>query len=239
MCGPDAQQTVTPGLAGRLALLFVIGLFVPAYAQQPSATIRVEVRSEAGPVTGATVTVNSTLTLTDASGIAGGLVALGKVQIKVRKEGFFDATKSVIVDEPREWQVIVELQPQETVNEEITVSATRTDTRVQDSPTRVDVLDREEIEEKMMMTPGDIVMMLSEMGGLRVQTTSPSLGGASVRIQGMRGRYTRFLTDGLPLFGQQGGGLGLLQIPPTDLAQVEVIKGVSSRCTAPGPWRAL
>src|SRR6266508_4803168 len=93
---------------------------------------------------------------------------------------------------------------------------------------RVEVLDREEIEEKIMMTPGDIVMMLNEMGGLRVQTTSPSLGAASIRIQGMRGRYTRFLADGLPLFGQQGGGLGLLQIPPMDLGQVEVIKGVSS-----------
>jgi len=44
----------------------------------------------------------------------------------------------------------------------------------------------------------------------------------------MRGRYTAFLGDGLPLFGQQGGGLGLLQIPPVDLGQVEVIKGVSS-----------
>jgi outer membrane receptor for ferrienterochelin and colicins len=38
------------------------------------------------------------------------------------------------------------------------------------------------------MTPGDIVMMLNEMGGLRVQTTSPGLGAASVRIQGLRGR---------------------------------------------------
>ncbi len=77
---------------------------------------------------------------------------------------------------------------------------------------RVEVLAREEIEEKMLMTPGDIVMMLNEMGGMRVQTTSPSLGAASVRIQGMRGRYTRFFSDGLPLFGEVGG-LGLLQIP--------------------------
>ena len=122
----------------------------------------------------------------------------------------------------------MELQPQPSVKEEITVHATRTDTRLQDSPTRVEVLEQEEIEEKMLMTPGDIVMMLNEMGGLRVQTTSPGLGAASVRIQGMRGRYTRFLSDGLPLFGQQGGGLGLLQIPPMDLGQVEVIKGVSS-----------
>jgi iron complex outermembrane receptor protein len=79
----------------------------------------------------------------------------------------------------------------------------------------------------MLMTPGDIVMMLNEMGGMRVQATSPSLGAASVRIQGMRGRYTRVFSDGLPLFGEVGG-LGLLQIPPMDLGQVEVIKGVAS-----------
>src|SRR5678810_1491756 len=80
----------------------------------------------------------------------------------------------------------------------------------------------------MLMTPGDIVMILNEMGGLRVQATSPSIGAASVRVQGMKGRYTRFLSDGLPLFGQQVGGLGLLQIPPMDLGRVEVIKGVAS-----------
>src|SRR5215471_8561677 len=79
-----------------------------------------------------------------------------------------------------------------------------------------------------MMKPGDMVMLLNEMGGMRVQTTSPSLGAASVRVQGMLGRYTAFLSDGLPLFGQQGAGLGLLQIPPIDLGQVEVIKGNSS-----------
>ena len=92
---------------------------------------------------------------------------------------------------------------------------------------RVEVLDREEIDEKLMMTPGDVVMMLNEMGGMRVQATSPSLGAASVRIQGMRGRYTRFLSDGLPLFGEQVS-LGLMQIPPLDLGRAEVIKGVAS-----------
>ena len=44
----------------------------------------------------------------------------------------------------------------------------------------------------------------------------------------MRGRYTQFLSDGVPLFGEQPGGMGLLQIPPMDLGQVEVIKGVAS-----------
>src|SRR5262245_51850745 len=121
--------------------------------------------------------------------------------------------------------------PQEQVPEveiEVAVRAPRTGGRLEDRPLRVEVLEREEIEEKMLMTPGDIVMMLNEMGGMRVQTTSPSIGAASVRVQGMRGRYTRFLSDGLPLFGADVGGLGLLQIPPSDLGQVEVIKGVAS-----------
>jgi iron complex outermembrane receptor protein len=111
--------------------------------------------------------------------------------------------------------------------ETVTVSATRTDRRLEDQPMRVEVLGREEVEEKMLMTPGDIVMMLNEMGGMRVQATSPSLGAASVRVQGLKGRYTRYFSDGLPLFGEVGG-LGLLQIPPMDLGRVEVIKGVAS-----------
>ena len=117
--------------------------------------------------------------------------------------------------------------PPPSVEESVLVSATRTGGRIDDSPMRVEVLNREEIEEKMLMTPGDIVMMLNEMGGMRVQTTSPGLGAATVRVQGLHGRYTRFFSDGLPLFGDVGG-IGLLQIPPMDLGQVEVIKGVAS-----------
>jgi outer membrane receptor for ferrienterochelin and colicins len=60
------------------------------------------------------------------------------------------------------------------VHEEVTVAATRTNKRIDDVPMRVEVLGREEIEEKMLMTPGDIVMMLNEMGGMRVQATSPN-----------------------------------------------------------------
>ena len=121
-----------------------------------------------------------------------------------------------------------------TVEEHVTVIATtRSGRRIEDQPLRVETLEREEIEEKMLMTPGDIVMLLNEMGGMRVQSTSPSLGAASVRIQGMRGRYTRVLADGLPLFGEVRG-LGLLQIPPMDLGQVEVIKGVASALYGPG-----
>lgn len=110
----------------------------------------------------------------------------------------------------------------------VRVQATRGDRRVEDEPLRVEVLGEEEVEEKLLMTPGDISMLLNETTGLRVQTVSPGLGSANLRIQGLRGRYSQILVDGLPLHGAQTGGLGLLQIPPMDLAAVEIIKGISS-----------
>jgi outer membrane receptor for ferrienterochelin and colicins len=115
--------------------------------------------------------------------------------------------------------------------EELIVQATRSGRRVQDEPIRVEVLNREEIEEKILMTPGNISTMVAETGGVRVQVTSPALGAASIRMQGMRGRYTQLLADGLPLYG--GQALGVLQIPPSDLGQVEVIKGAASALYGP------
>lgn len=127
-----------------------------------------------------------------------------------------------------------ERQPEAEEEEEvIIVQGTRTRRRVQDEPIRVEVLTREEIEEKALMRPGNIAMLVNETGGVRVQVTSPALGAANIRVQGMEGRYTQLLADGLPLYGGQASSLGVLQIAPTDLGQVEVIKGAASALYGP------
>lgn len=208
-------------------LVAVIALLWSSLAAQPQITLHVDVRAADTPVGGARVTVGGTPYVTDAKGTVAAAVTPGKVRVEVAHKGYLSVSKDVTASSDGQ-RVLVTLDPAPTHEEEITVSSTRTDTRIDDQPVRVEVLVREEIEEKMLMTPGDIVMMLNEMGGMRVQATSPALGAASVRIQGMRGRYTRVLSDGLPLFGEQPAGIGLLQIPPMDLGQVEVIKGVAS-----------
>jgi iron complex outermembrane receptor protein len=197
-------------------------------AQTGATSVRVEVRAGGQPVAEATVVVNGTTGTTGPDGNLTMPVAPGPVDVVAAKEGLAPSAASASAVAGETAVIVIELNTDAAFEEEVTVSATRTDRRIEDLPMRVEVLAREEIEEKMLMTPGDIVMMLNEMGGMRVQATSPSLGSASVRIQGMRGRYTRFLSDGLPLFGAEVGGLGLLQIPPMDLGQVEVIKGVAS-----------
>ena len=198
-------------------------------AAQELGHIRVEVFTTNDPVAGADVVAHGTTTSTDDEGRVTIRVPFGTTQVTVIAEGYLAVTASVEVSDSDEHVLRINLIEQPSLEEEVTVVAsTRTNRRIEDQPLRVEVLNREEIEEKMLMTPGDIVMMLNEMGGMRVQTTSPSLGAASIRIQGMQGRYTRFLSDGLPLYGNQPSGLGLLQIPPMDLGQVEVIKGVAS-----------
>ena len=214
----------------RMAIVALVtaGL-VCTVSGQDMGRLRLEVHTGPDPVANAEVVVGDTTHLTDTRGIAVIQASAGPGQVTVLREGFVTVTVLVDVVAGQERVVRVELVRQPALEEEVTVVAsTRTARRIEDQPMRVEVLNREEVEEKMLMTPGDIGMMLNEMGGLRVQATSTSLGAASVRIQGMRGRYTRFLSDGLPLFGSQPGGLGLLQIPPMDLRQVEVIKGVAS-----------
>jgi len=208
-----------------VALVYLFSLAV-ASAQEP-ARLRIEVRSDAGPIRDADVVVNGTTQRTDAQGVTMFVLPPGATTIVVVKEGFAATSASVDLAGNQQQTIQIELNRAASAEEHVTVSATRTDRGIEDQPMRVEVVDREEIDEKAMMTPGDVVMLLNETGGMRVQATSPSLGAASIRIQGMRGRYTRFLSDGLPLFGEQVS-LGLMQIPPLDLGRVEVIKGVAS-----------
>ena len=50
------------------------------------------------------------------------------------------------------------------------------------------------------MKPGDIRMLLNESTGIITQQTSATSGNASIRIQGLDGRYTQILKDGFPRF---------------------------------------
>jgi iron complex outermembrane receptor protein len=124
--------------------------------------------------------------------------------------------------------VMVFLESETAELEEIVVSSTRGTRTIQNIPTRMEFIGGEELEEKGNMKPGDIRMLLSESTGIQTQQTSPISANASIRIQGLDGRYTQLLKDGFPVYSGAASGLGLLQIPPLDLKQVEIIKGSSS-----------
>jgi len=195
---------------------------------QTHGALILEVKSSGQPLAQVEVIAGGRTAVTDARGQAALQLPAGDFEVAIRRFGVTWQSFRASIVEGAETRVDVDLHLEAALREEVTVTATRTERRIDDTPLRVEVLQREEIEEKALMTPGDIAMLLNETSGLRVQVTSPSLGAANVRVQGLRGRYTQILADGLPLYGGQTGGIGLLQIPPLDLGQVEVIKGAAS-----------
>jgi len=125
-----------------------------------------------------------------------------------------------------EYQAV--MQPDDGDMEEVTVSTTRSSRTIEDVPTRIELIAKDELDEKANMKPGDIKMLLSESTGIQTLQTSATSGNTGIRIEGLDGRYTQVLKDGFPLYAGFSGGLGLLQTPPLDLKRVEIIKGASS-----------
>ncbi|HEX2617020.1 MAG TPA: TonB-dependent receptor plug domain-containing protein, partial [Flavobacteriales bacterium] len=112
--------------------------------------------------------------------------------------------------------------------EEVVVSTTRTNSRIEDAPQKIEVLGAEELHEESSLKPGNIASMIGDISSVQVQQTSGVTGASAVRMQGLDGRYTLLLRDGMPAFGGLSGGFDLLRIPPLDLERVELLKGPSS-----------
>ena len=120
--------------------------------------------------------------------------------------------------------------------EELTVSATRTNRRVPDEPTRVEVLGRAEIAEKLLMTPGDIQMLLNESSGLRVQNTSPR---SAAPISGSRGSAAATPVSSPTAFPSPASrpeGSACSRSPRWTSARWRSSRALRLRSTADRPW---
>lgn len=113
--------------------------------------------------------------------------------------------------------------------EDVTIiSSTRNNQRIENSPLKVEVLGHEEMNEESGIKPAGIASILGDVSGVQIQQSSAVSGNVNVRIQGLEGRYTQILKDGMPLYDGFSGGFDVLSIPPLDLKQVELIKGAAS-----------
>ena len=182
------------------------------------------------PLPGATAFVSE-----EQGGVAdtNGLVLLenlkeGSITIRFSFVGYESISRSFTIPYPGGQPIAVALEHHHQEMEEVTVAATRSSRNIEDIPTRIEFLGAEELEEKSVMRSANIAMLLRESTGIQMQVTSPSTANQSIRIQGLDGRYTQLMKDGFPLYSGFSGGLSIMQIPPLDLRQVEVIKGSNS-----------
>jgi iron complex outermembrane receptor protein len=123
---------------------------------------------------------------------------------------------------------VIRLEPQSEEFDDIVVATTRSSRTIKRIPTRIEVISAEELDEAATMNSANIAHLLRETTGIIVQQTSPASATASIRMHGLDGRYTQILKDGLPLYSGFSSTLSIMQIPPLDIQQVEVIKGSNS-----------
>ncbi len=214
----------------KICVIIVALLCATSIFGQNSLKIKVIHAETKEPLTAATVSIPSIkrTVVTDSSGMAAFQnLTEGKYQLALSYVGFSEKDFSVTI--PFAGSVLeIELEPEEEEEEEVIIQSTRSSRTIQDIPTRVEFIAGEELDEKANMKPGDIRMVLTESTGIQTQQTSATSANASIRIQGLDGRYTQTLKDGFPLYAGFSSGLGLLQTPPLDLKQFEVIKGSAS-----------
>jgi len=119
-------------------------------------------------------------------------------------------------------------EPQkETTLEEIVVTATKTEKKVEDAPGSITIITREELKKQNIQTVDDAFETLS---GIFVKRNKGLMDStASVRMRGFRGdQYTLVLLDGQPLNDAYTGGLEWGMLPVSSIERIEVIRGAAS-----------
>lgn len=216
--------------------LLTLSLFLgPAAvaAQAGTGMVVVRVLADSAPLAGAAVRSGRIGAYTDVRGEARLTLGAGTVSIRVSRVGYGPDSLVVELAAGATETRTVTLHEETTELEEITVTTTRGERRLDDEPIRVEVLEGGDVAEKTQMRPSDLTRLLTEMVGVRIQPSAGALGPTRFRIQGLRGQYTGLLSDGLPLLGGQPSGFSILEIAPVDLQQAEVIKGAATSLYGP------
>jgi hypothetical protein len=112
-------------------IFLLLTSLVPA---QPERTLEVRVRGRSGPVDQAEVRAAGVTAITNAEGRATLSVPAGNHEVVISRFGFATAKLHVTVPAAGKADVTVELEEESVITEDVVVTATRTNQRVQDLP---------------------------------------------------------------------------------------------------------
>lgn len=107
----------------------------------------------------------------------------------------------------------------------IVATGTLRETRVAESPVKVDVIG----EAFLRRAAGDnLLMAMDRVTGVQQQVDCGVCFTNSLRINGMEGPYTAVLVDGVPIMSSLASVYGLQGLHPAIIEQVEIVKGPAS-----------
>jgi outer membrane receptor protein involved in Fe transport len=174
---------------------------------------RVETRSASGP--------DGRFTLSAPDGV---------ITVVVRADRFAEATLALAAGAPRS-DLAITLTPA-TIAEAVTVTPTRGEQRMGDTPASVNVIDRRQIRQSPAVVADDVLRQIPTFSLFR-RTSSlsshPTAQGVSLRGIGPSGvSRTLVLLDGVPFNDPFGGWVYWSRVPLESTDRIEMVDGTSS-----------
>ncbi len=107
--------------------------------------------------------------------------------------------------------------------ERVVVTGTRTPKMLHNSPVKVDVVERAEIER---LSKGTLRQVLEVMPGVVVRRNQKD--GYNVQMHGFNGDHVLVLLNGQPVISPTGSSVDLDQISVSNIRQIEIVRGAAS-----------
>jgi outer membrane receptor for ferrienterochelin and colicins len=148
----------------------------------------------------------------------------GKYAITVEVGGFEAVTKEVEIQANQQIELNFKLKIA-SVRETLVVTATRTERPLKDATVRTQLIRRNDIENRMAFFLSDA---LNYSSGIRVENNCQNCGFFQIRMNGLEGKYTQILMDGMDAFSSLAQVYGAEHIPSEMIERIEVVKGGGS-----------
>lgn len=109
--------------------------------------------------------------------------------------------------------------------EDVIVTVTKTESIKDRVPNKVSIVTREKIEENHYFSVANV---LDGENGLRVENNCQNCNFTELRLNGMAGKYTSIVFNGIPSFSSLASVYGLEQLPAEMIGRVEILQGGAS-----------
>lgn len=204
--------------------LFAVVASTAAAQDSARLTIHATTGSDARPVSGASIVIDS-LRLpqraTDDAGRWSGPVPIGTRRIRVLSIGF--RPRDTVVAVGRDGATIrVDLPETMVPLGEVVVTAARREQRLADAVVETEVITARDLARGA----SDVASVLTERVGIQLDGGVPS--GAGIQLRGFGSRRVLVLLDGQPLIGRVNGTMDLARLPVSGIERIEIVKGPQS-----------
>ena len=139
--------------------------------------------------------------------------------------GYFTFKETINIAENIPQELQVEMKSQTHQLEELVITGTRTERKLNESPVSVNVLDKSTLAATQSVTLSE---GLNFQSGLRVETDCQTCNYTQLRMNGLGGAYSQILINNRPVFNALMGLYGLEQLPVNMIEKVEIVKGGGS-----------